>query len=877
MSQDKAITFSFKVDQRSLEQTKNAIRQLTAEVKILVETMARAGSAMGGLGGGSPRGLFGGASGSKAGSGGGGAQTTIRSGSVLTDGITNDAKGLSIVARAGVDAMKQMTSGVSQSVTGQVREIERLKNSLKDLNVEYQKFSGGPPGGGGSGFGRQDYSSDIARKMVGVRNEIAMNEVAHAKTAGGGGFVGLGQQIVTRGGIDLVVGAGAAASGGFFAGAGMKLLGAGVAVTGGMKAYDAAVRAMTSQEAANVGQQLNERQQTMGRQAAFGQVFGGTSQAIYGGSISSGWALAKAMRDQGLMKSLGMGEARDRALQLKQGYAGGGSSSSLLHFSDDMSALSTVGFGGIMKQAYQRQANNLRYGFDWINGFGNPEIKSTAKQTYDTKDEIAFQVAKRNLSVERVQELSQGAANIKQSDPRFSEMMDRIYGEAGGRVSGGRVGGFGGGTIKKGPYAGYDAQDVMEASLTRQGFSFGEEMGRRRGMGGIAGWGLRGALGGGAGLSAAAGGMTGIENLMGLGEQFGGIGGGGRLYNAAQKGIGSGGMDVTAGSNLYAALAESAKSSGQFGFGMSFQPALEGLASMGVTGSTGGDMMRSKMLAAGMGGWNSQLNGGIDPLQMALNVSAANTSMSGKSWMSKKGVMDLGSTAMLSILRGGEKNMPQELKDLRVGVGDVRAYHLASQRQMFARVVPSSFGADTPAGIAAGGVRGMHGDWISYIRSRRDKLGKSFNLQNELSPLATVLDKTTDFKYQDAMGDLMAQLTGETDFTGALNGHGAHAAGMSKRDKASLEAQAKMKLGEAHAIKENLEDKNGEEGVISAINASPGRREAFDGIGKEGGKDAAAGSTAAFSKAMGTYTAKIGVYTEALTSAIGALKAGPKR
>ncbi len=876
---DKQIKFTFAVDQRSVEVARGAIRQLTSEIKTLVETMTRAGQGMQGLGGG--RGLFGGIS-NTAGGVNPSREASMKGGSVLTSGITADARALSASAKAGADAMRQMTTSVKGGLTDQISKIQQLRKELSDLDRDFKKMGGGinwGSNGGGMAAERMSNRQD-AREAY---NRMAEAEIAAARQVASqnvsGGFVGPGQRIVNKGGIDTVVGGGQSLwermntplFGSGKGGMGERMLqsfgmnpnsmrGIG-GVAAFVKGWDAMTGGMNNVASANNAQLLADPMQRLNRAAAFGQTFGGTAMAIRGGSISSGWAMKRALENSGMMDVL-----RDTTLRTQQAHLGTGYD---------------VGtFKGLYSQGKQGLFGFGRYLIDHpgaLNPFSSGDGGTTNDERgrkydaglspeYKSKEAIAYTNAMRDMSSQKAQELAQAQRAILAADPRFAATLDRTYGEAGMRVGLGRMGGYSGGID---PRTRLDRMDVLDARLAAQGYNLSEYMSARRNLGGTAGWGYRGALGTQA-ISMGYGGFSGAEGLFGMGAQFGGGAGGGHaMINAIQSSIGGGGgMDVTAGSNMFGGLMQSAMGSGNFGFGMNPQVAMQALAAMGATGETGGDMRMARILQGGMGSWGNRLSGGIDPLQQALNVSAANVGMGGAEWGAKSAVMGLGPTEMLSILRGGPGNMPSYLTDVGASYGDVSGYHRAQQNTMFARNWQGQFGEGTAAAGALSGIQGAGGDWVSYIKGRMGTKGHG-SLESELSPLASVLKAGQGGSAETNMGDLMAQLAGDESFAPFLKAGGAHAAGRAARDIASQGAEGEMKMSDAKYIAGKLGD------LINEIKASPARYTGYDAAGKAGA--AAASDLNGFDKSLKTLTASIDNYTKAIDGAAAQVKAGPKR
>lgn len=880
---DKQIKFTFAVDQRSMETARSAIRQLTSEIKTLVETMSRAGSGISGMGGGGMGGgggLFGGMTGRQGGVNPSQQATVKGATSLPAQGIAADARALSQMAKAGTDAIRQMTGGLREGVQGQVQQIEQLKRSLRDLNAEYAKMAKGGQAGGA-------YGGMIQGQMRDVQNQLASAEINQGRAGLGGGFVGSGMKVVNRGGVDMVEpddkrswfrrlsdrfdnaqsGGGQGGGGGGIVGMIQKAAPV-AAAAAFVKGWDTATTAMQSAEQANVHQQLNQYAWASERRATFGDIFGGTAMAIRGGNISKGWAMAKALRSNAAMESINDVASRKRMIALETGY-NAGLGENPTGGMGVMGALMGPLAGGLLQHgtfgasAGQMKQNLANFGRYFINepGGGGIEgggVRGGTRTGYDTAEQIEYNKRQQDMSMERAKAVAEEANRIARANPWYAGSLDRVYGEAQGRVSLGRQGGYSGGVD---PRTHLDRLDVLEARLTAQGYGTGEYMGARRSLGQTAGWGARGALGT-RGLSMGYGGLQGVEQLFNVGAQFGA--GGNQFINAVQGTIGRHGMDVTAGGQLAQAYASSMMGSGQFGFGMNGVAGLQGLAAMGATGSPGGDMRMSRMLQAGLGAYGSELSGGIDPLQGALNPSAAVVGMPGQAWAGKNAVMKLSPEAMLDILRSGR--VPSYLTALGVGYDDVKSYHDAQQKTVFSRNFGREFNSGSAAGGALEGIQGMGGDWVGYVRQQmKGKKMTSANLEEALTPLSAVLAQGTGMSPEASMGDLMAQLAGEKDFAPGLRGGGAHAAGMAQRDKAALGAQSGVKMEDASRIASVLPT------LIKNLNEVVDQYKSNLSASEKGGEQAGS------AKGMHAFDTAVAEATRALNDFTGAIKAAPKR
>lgn len=755
---DKQVKFTFAVDQRSLEQTRNAIRQLTSDIKKLVETMDRAGSALGGLGKGGGGSLFGGMSG-KTGGINPSAQATIKGGSMLTQGITADAKALSSSARLGVDAIRNLTTGLRDGVMGQVREIERLKGALKDLNSEFQRM-------GTQSAGAQDvgYMRVMQQTRQKLQNALADHEIASAGqqrlAAEAGGFVGPGQKLVNRGGVDYVSGgaAGGGASGFDYLGAakafGMRMLAAGATVS--MLANRA-----NQAEVGNAEYGLNVGMRGLANKARVGQSLGQLGMGIRGGDLASSMAYSYLERTGTLGSREGLGTDRERLIQDKSG----------LSFTPGQLA------GRAM---------------DWV----GRDIAGTARGPGANKLLSTSSMTEANLRAEQsaviAEEKAKMVRDLVASSPKVASMLNETVSSAFGDIGIARTGAVGLGLNRAGTNT---SLAEFKAHALAAGYDPSAVASARAQLGGQAGRGLMGA--GQLMLGLGMGGFGNAGQIYGAGAQFGG-GGGSKaamaLLMAAQHGMGRGGMDVTAGGSV-ASMAAGLMGGGNF-MGSSGQGLMEGLMGAGTTGSTGGDMRMARILQSGMGEYGRNLSGQTDNLQQGINMLAANAS-GASGWYAKKALMGINPAQLIEMQRTGK--LPQYLADQGLSMENVQGYNKFRNQYAFSRYMDEE-GAGTAVGASVAGVKAAGGVG-EYMRARgitaNSKEGRRL-----LEQLGTARQATEGGDLESNIGALYAEIAGDKTLTGGGKGRGAGAVsikGTIVGQEADRQAKMATEMGEFQA------------------------------------------------------------------------------
>lgn len=801
MAENKELKITTAVDQASLQKAVSSLRGLTQEVIKLSEALRQVDlSKLGGATTFQGGGGFGGAISTKSGITPM-QQQAQRPGGIagaMTQGLQTGIQQLKGMVTGTRDLFQSMSTGFKDSTSKQVQDIQRLSAALGNLEKRYASVSAaagqyGAVTGGGlvDQFGRSiggGVTSGGGSGDVGGGNTAPLgNQGPQPKRGGGtpgGGRPRLGPSSMNEYDPyekDLQL---------------SRLMPMGMVAGGVALAAAAAGKftgAINNQFTGALAYQL-ERPFVRGeKNAILGDVFGGNAIAGWRGDITRGaaWS-ALARRGDERLKSAADWQTQTRMLIEQAGLGG--------HMS----------MGQLAGRMYEQSVGS------WIGGKEGAMIPTM----------IAFSKAVTMNPAEQARKAQEAANQEIRQNAAYYENMQSVFSGAMGRVQAGRVGGFGGGDIKTGPFKGMDAQAVLDANLTAQGFSFAQLQASNRQVGAVAGWGARGGLGVRA-LTMQAGGLQGAENLFGVGLQFGQstradrFAGGNQMMAAVQAGIGAGGMDVTAGGQLATSIAQQLVGSGQFGFGNSGVPFMEGMLALGNTGSPGGDMRQSRLIQLGMTGLGNMYAGTTDKLQQGLNVSAANLAAPTENTAFKEALQQMTPAAMMGVIRSGV--VPSNMLALANKGHDVRAEIAAMQQQrestFFARNFASGLGI-SQAGETVALAKSMG------LRNYLDSMGAAAGpkaLEKAAGPLAAAMRAGMPSLTPEMALGMIETEYGGTAFAANKKGKGAQAAGMAERDKVGLAALRALKLNE----EANISDPKTKALLLQDIAESPAANKEF--------------------------------------------------
>lgn len=795
---DKAIKFTFVVDRRTLDAARGAIRELTSDIKTLVETMSRAHSGMQSIGGGG--GLFGGIT-ARAGQGSisPGQQQAMRGGSMLTQGIATDAKALAASTKVGTDAIRSLTSGMKTGIGEQVRVLSQLQSKIKEVEASLKSLKALNPANsysledlaGGAKLENQlkslrsqsaSLQSSSGARVMPDGTVLAAPQASEPFSGGAVGRMSFMDRI--RGFFGRGAGGGGGGGGGGGEGGDMQkyasqassLLGGGragsmLAKAGAGGAIAAAILAATAygMNKANESEQgtysrmleLPMRQGRLG--GRFGGSLGGLGMQIRGGDLAASIALERALGDQApLMGTAGMREAREGRIL-------------------DQAGLSTTpgNLIGRGTDVLGRAAARVKGG---ITGTGLDPINIRQSQAEFLRSQV---------SAQRAEEVAEMVRNELASNPKLTSFYNETFNNAFGDIGMARTGAIGLGRNKQGTNM---SLAQFKSRALAHGYNPGEAAGARASLGGQAGRGLMGA--GELMLSLGYGGLQGAGGIYGVGAQFGGGGSRGAmgLLNALQSGIGSGGMDVTAGGQL-GGLVSGAMTGGGF-FGANGHSLMQGMLSAGYTGTPGGDMRMARVLGSGMGEYGRNLGGSTDGLQQGINTMAA-VGSGARGWYAQQMLMQTDPAQMLEMLRTGK--VSGALSGLGVGIDQVRSYNSTRNQYAFSRFVDAE-GSGTDVGKAVAGVKSAGGvnEYLKQFKTRGER-------SRQLELLGTARMLTEGGSLEANVGALAVGTIADMGLTPALRGRGAGAVGIKGTiagEAAAHAARAEEQLGEFQADRE---------------------------------------------------------------------------
>jgi len=751
---DKQIKVTAGLDEASFSKTSRLIQQLTKDVAGLVAATQKAAAGMGGMGGGAtvssksaPSGTGSGSissaiAGIGRGSGGGGVTGS------LTKAVQDSANLFKAAATGSKDAFRIMQDSLRQSVDASDAQIKKLTQSLKGLEQTYSKLksTGSGPLNAQALTAVQNRYYETSQAMAAARGERASLGMAqHGLDEQSGGYEYAKQPgFFKRAGAFMGgTGAGVAAA----LGIPPWLLGAGGfagAAAGGLALAGKATQAAAGMTDANIGYAVDKPFFSMNAKAQIGSIFGGNSTSIRHGDMARVASMV-ALSDSSDFKNM-MGQ---HALLSRQ--------------RDRDNANTWV--GRVLK------GNVIGATWDTVwdkvgSAMGNPRyMKGFSDVGTNTKDTVARDRAFQEQQTQEAQRYQQALEAKMQEDPGFNDRINRFYQGAVGNAGLARAAAIGGGDVKFGGKNGVmvDSVSLLKARALAQGYDTGEFVGSMQEMAATAG---RRFLGHGtAMLGMKSGGLHNAASIFGMGAQFngGGVAGGDAFMRTVQAGIGRGGMDVTAGSQV-AAAGVGLMGGGMFagtGRGM-----MSTLLDAGMTGTTGGDMLAARGIQAGIGAMGAMMSGSIDPLQQGLNASAALKAAPGASYITHQALMTMDPGTMMDAIKN--KKVPRSLEVQGVTLSMIERYMSTQNGTAFARTSSNMFSSAPEVAGAVARYRKAGG--LSYLKGMSNKAKTA-----ELELLAPAMRLGGGAKDDlSAMGRLRIQAAVEGGGFGGGRGHGAH-------------------------------------------------------------------------------------------------------
>lgn len=695
--QDKTVKITIAVDDAAAAKAKRAIAEITAEVSRLVEMTSKMGGLFGGGGGGGMGirvGSVAGQPGTNAATqiqhkGGGGANAMVTG---LTQAATGSAQVFRGAAEGSKSAFKAMQDGLKNLADAGDREVRRLERAFGRLN-----------------FGK-------ANPLQSAVNQIKLDSLRDAGIAesgrlgggkgGGGGFFG--------GTLNKMQDA---AKSGSVMDMARALLPAGGLIAGAAAVANFGLHSYNANRVANIGYGINEPMFGSTVAAQTGQIYGGNALALRHGDIARGIAMKQIMSEDNTAKIVSDKNKDLRAEQRR-----------LATPVTLREHVRTEGlFGGAKAYVGSRLGANIADLTEGKIGSALFDPESAVGRLFGMKhaenvertDIIARKTAEAGQAADQAAQFQQRIQNKMASDPMFMERMNNFYqGSLGaqGLARGAGISGSFGTNWNTGQR--FDTVAEFQKRSLSMGRTDAERVAARQKLGATAGRGFF--YGGDSILGPEAGGLHNAAQIIGVGAQFGGRGsfaGGTGFLKGIQGQIGRGGVDITAGSQI-ADLAMSGMTSGSFQ-GTTGAGLASTLMEAGFAGTTGGDMRAARMMGGGIAATNQMMSGSIDPLQNAMNFSAAMKVAGNLPWATKAALTRLDTASALDIVRTGK--VPLGLQVQGVTADMVRKYVAAQDQTAFARVSSKMLTDEQNVAVAAyrrGGLKGALGGLKGAARER---------------------------------------------------------------------------------------------------------------------------------------------------------------
>lgn len=854
------IRFQIAVDEVSARKAKALVDDLTRSVERLVQTASRAGSALQGLGG------------------GGGVNVTARrtpgpgqggighmaaanaKGGVVANILGGDASAVRNLVTSSQQAFSSVSAAIKTFVDRAESDVQRLTRAVAQL----QRGLGGGVGsvsfGGPSSYAPGRGPSGTLLGMPGLPQALPGPGGAPLPLPGGGGGRGAGGGPKGPGFFGGIWGGaqqvgGMAGLGGVSGALGMlsRFGVVGGAVAAGAAGYEYLAGASQEGRVANLRYTVNEPLERLNRRAAVAAPF----QQIYGrtrhGDVAYGMAVQQTLRDTNVMSSLRFSHNQREELALR------------LSGIEDPTLRSV---GKRLRSALSQNtiAEDMSYGgvMALLPGMAPDRLDSTSRKTLR---EISEEIALRGMSPEQAQQFQQAVtAREALMDPRLAANANRLYHSAMGNVGMARHGFLSTGMTRdaEGNVIGHAMTD-LEASLTAQGYGVGEYAGARRQLVSTAGKGYLGRIGATRLLNMQYGGLQGADSLLRAGGILsGGVGGGLGFLNAVQGSIGRGGLDVTAGSELFSALTSRMLGTGQYQ-GNSAE-AFARMAAAVVGGGAGApmdvaeQMRRAAMFEGGLTNFGSLTSGAKAPLYQATSMFGAMGAMGGYGG-GAEALMRMDPGLAMAIARGAD--IPDWAKGQGVTQEAAQKFLRYQRRAPLFEVVDDLY-AGTETGALLGEVRKAEAGGGSFMDAfaARTKGLKGRARAHEEQRLAELLGgalytQGLAASPEAGAGTFLSQFSQAEGYgAGTLRGRGAGAAGPAGPEAAALQTEASQLRADSKIIAANIAK------LTTAIAALPALS-----AGGQAGVAAAAGGPDSIQGAQAAFVTAVREMTRAMSEA----------
>lgn len=857
MSVEKKIVVTAALDP-SFEKVKSAIQQLVSEVTRLGEAFNRVNQGFGGQAGGggfkldAKSGIASAPGGSPLGAAVHRATASV-GGNGVADNLARSVQNMSqlfkVASEQGTGAMKVMSDMLRRNVEESDRNIERLSRSLSKLTAHYEKLHSMKGRGAivdtainevQERYSQQAGQLSAARAHRAQLDQLGLQATGYGDVPEYAGYE-VGRPWGARlrsffGGESGVGGVRGAINGVAQRGLGMLGIGAAGGVAGvigaGLAGYQFGASAINSYQLANLGAGIEMPLWNVQREARLGQIFGGNAQNIRSGDYARAFMLNKLQGEAGYKQI-----ASDRYAQLVEANAKISTPETLR---EAMSAGRTIEYGkGLLGSSRYGVASLFNAANDTVaralgspTGGGSDVLGEMEGMPNQTPMQIARRKAMLAASTQTAEIQQKYLEEALQRDPMLMGLINKVGNGALGQLSLARAAGISGGISRlPGSKFGADSLGLLRSNAYNAGYDESEWVGMMQQIAGTAGRGLMHRRTNQM-LSMQHGGLQNAVQLYSLGSQYmgGGDAGGGALIDAIQGITGRGGLDPLAASQLTGAAS-----------GMVMDPRFMGsnpddffkvIGRASATGSPGQDLRMARYVTGGLGVYGNVLGGQIDPLQQALNASAAIGAAPNSGYYAHQGLMGLDVASMISGLRGGEGGLPDWMRMRGISHGMLKDYSKNMMGTMFSRLVGPE-AAGTEMGAAAG--RYMEAGGLGYMKGMK---GGERSL--EMKRLAEGLSASMGISRGDALGFISVLAAQEGVGGDELSGRGAHQSATkyslhadAARSKADMEKDEAVRFADHQmelytALKSALPAQKAEE-MMRKLTQQVGRRDSTEG------------------------------------------------
>jgi hypothetical protein len=440
--------------------------------------------------------------------------------------------------------------------------------------------------------------------------------------------------------------------------------------------------------------------------------------------------------------------------------------------------------------------------------------------------EIALRSASYSLTGEQTQKFLGGVGDTQHMQGgMFNTMANRIGSDSMNRVNMMRMSGRSTGFVTSGPNKGALAVEDLQSRLIPGGWDISDDaagyqsllsVGKGYGKAISRTWGIQG------GKMA---GLSNIEQLINMGGMLGGSVAAARQFAGSksilQRSIGTGGLDVAVGRDMFTQMGQQMLGTGQFGAGNAASTYL-GMAAGLVGGvnekgratlDVAEQQRRLLQLTKGDTAFAGITQGKHAPMYQATSLLGAINAMGGEYSMGAEQLSRMDPKLIASIARGG--NSPAGYAALGIGKEQAGSFLRYQNRMMFAEVTDDMVRGE--AGDVLARVRGSEKRGGSFINTINDAVagmkGKSRVKEADrlLDIMSTTIGGSLGMDPDTAKGMLMGQLTTQEDWArGFAKTGGAGVAAPKGLEAAQLKKEGEIKgqestLGNLQDIAANTE------------------------------------------------------------------------